>query len=391
MHDILIIGGGYAGVWATFGAARRFDLASHGATIALVSRVPHLVARPRLYEYGLATTDACLPLAPIFALVGAQLIEGDVVGIDAAARSVKLADGRTLHARAIVLAAGSRAIVPPIPGLADHAEGIDDADQAARLWARLATVEAKPPVIAVIGGGFTGIELAAELAGWRDVRSPGARILLIDKGPIATGYAGDARCVIEETLRRLGIQCRPGATVTSVEADCLHLADGGRTDCDVAVWTGGLRPSSLTDLIAAPKDSGGRVKVDHTLRIAGLDGWFAAGDVAAAPVEDGNFTTMSCQHALSSGAFSGHNAAATVLGTALLDYMPRPYVTCLDLGPAGALRTMGFDRKLVAHGSTAKPIKRAINRQIIVPPVQGGRVELLAAGAPERWMAAVST
>lgn len=386
MHDILIIGGGYAGLWAAFGATRQLDLAGREAEIALVTREPYLTARPRLYERDLAPAEARLPLAPMLQAIGAELITGEVTGIDAPARRVTLADGRALTARMIVLAAGSRAALPAIPGLAEHAEGIDDADQSSRLWRRLAAFEGKAPAVAVIGGGFTGLELATELAGWRDVKAADARIVLIDQGPIAAGYAGAARAVIEDALSSLGVQTRAGSAVAAVEPGGLRFADGDRLACDVAVWTGGLEPSPLNRLIAAPKNAIGRLKVDAALRVDGLDGWLAAGDVAAAGVEGGNTTTMSCQHALSSGAFAGHNAARLLLGEAPIDYTPRSYVTCLDLGAAGALLTQGFGRALVKSGAEAKALKMSINRQLIVPPVEGGRAALFAAAAPERWM-----
>lgn len=386
MFDILIIGGGYAGLWAAFGAARQIDLAGRTAKIGLVTREPYLTARPRLYERDLAAADARLPLLPALAAIGAELVTGEVVGIDAPARRVTLQSGRALAARVIVLAAGSHAARPPIPGLAEHAEGIDDADQAARLWRRLAGLEGKAAVVAVIGGGFTGLELATELAGWRDAKAPAARIVLIDQGPIAAGYAGAARAVIEEALTRLGVQSRAGGAVAAVEPGSVRFADGDRLACDVAVWTGGLTPSPLNRLIKVPKNAAGRLEVDRALRVDGLEGWLAAGDVAAARVEDGNETTMSCQHALSSGAFAGHNAARLLLGEAPIDYSPRPYVTCLDLGPAGALLTQGYHRALVKQGAEAKALKQSINRQLIVPPVQGGREALFAVAAPERWM-----
>lgn len=386
MYDILIIGGGYAGLWAAFGAARQLDLAGRKAAIALVTREPYLTARPRLYERDLAATEARLALRPMLQAIGAELVIGEVAGIDAPGRQVTLGDGRTLAGRVIVLAAGSRAAMPQIPGLAEHAEGIDDADQAARLWRRLATLEDAAPVVAVIGGGFTGIELATELAGWRDAKASDARIMLIDQDKIAAGYVGAARAAIEDALAKLGVQCRAGSAVAAVEPGCLHFRDGDRLSCDVAVWTGGLSPSPLNQLIAAPKNAAGRLKVDGALCVDGLEGWLAAGDVAAAPVEGGNTTTMSCQHALSSGAFAGHNAARLLLGEVPLPYTPRPYVTCLDLGPAGALLTRGFERELTMQGAEAKALKISINRELIVPPVAGGRPALLAAGALEHWM-----
>lgn len=365
MHDILIAGGGYAGVWAAFEAARQAEAAGRTLDIALVSRDPWLTARPRLYEHGLTQGAAQHALLPLMQAVGATLVQGEVTGIDRAARRLTLADGRVLRGRVLLLALGSRAKAPPFAG-AVH--GIDTWPEAEAFWA--AAKAARNPRIAVIGGGFTGIELALELAGWRDAEAPGAKVLLVDRVAPASGYGGEARTVILGALDRFGIEVIEGQGVAAAHPGALDLEDGRRLAVDLAVWTGGLEASPVI---------GERLAVDRHLRAG--DGVFAAGDVAAAPLEGGHSTVLSCQHALSTGAFAGHNAARSLLGQPLADYAPRPYVTCLDLGPAGAILTGGFERTLRMHGPEAKALKLNINRQVIAPPIAGGREALFAAAA----------
>jgi NADH dehydrogenase len=58
------------------------------------------------------------------------------------------------------------------------------------------------------------------------------------------------------------------------------------------------------------------------------------------------------------------------------------YVTVLDLGPAGAVYTEGWDRQVIASGAEAKATKRTINGRRIYPPLNGSRDEILAAAAP---------
>ncbi len=370
MHDILIAGGGYAGLWAAFGAARQAALSGRGLDIALVSRDPWLTARPRLYEHGLTQGEAQHALAPLLEAVGARLVQGEIAGIDRPARRLTLADGRVLEGRVLLLALGSRAKAPPFAG---SVQGIDTWPEAEAFWSALKALT--NPKVAVIGGGFTGIELALELAGWRDAEAPGASVLLVDRVAPASGYGGAARAVITGALRRFGIETVEGKGVAAVEPGALRLEDGSRLPADIAVWAGGLEPSAVI---------GERLGVDLQLRAG--EGVFAAGDVASAPLPGGHSTVLSCQHALSTGAFAGHNAARHLLGEPLMDYAPRPYVTCLDLGPAGAVLTGGFERELRLQGEEAKALKRSINRQLIVPPLAGGREALFATAA-----AAIST
>jgi NADH dehydrogenase len=77
---------------------------------------------------------------------------------------------------------------------------------------------------------------------------------------------------------------------------------------------------------------------------------------------------QSCQHAIPLGKTAGHNAAADLLDRPLTAFASTPYVTCVDLGAAGAVFTTGFERAVRHTGHTAKDIKRAINTVLIYPP-----------------------
>lgn len=129
-----------------------------------------------------------------------------------------------------------------------------------------------------------------------------------------------------------------------------------------------MQASPLTDRIPGSRDELGRLKLDPYLRVTGVPGVFAAGDTAAAELESGHWTMQSCQHAHAMGRLAGHNAAAEILGVSLAPFEPEPYVTCLDLGQAGAVLTVGWDRTVKLTGPPAKQLKRKIN-QMISPPV----------------------
>ena len=75
---------------------------------------------------------------------------------------------------------------------------------------------------------------------------------------------------------------------------------------------------------------------------------------------------------------AGYNAAADLLRAPLRDFTPGPYVTCLDLGTAGAIFTRGWGRRVMASGAAGKGVKQRIN-QHIHPPVDDSRKILAAA------------
>ncbi|MGH8519180.1 MAG: NAD(P)/FAD-dependent oxidoreductase, partial [Panacagrimonas sp.] len=132
------------------------------------------------------------------------------------------------------------------------------------------------------------------------------------------------------------------------------------------------------------RDSFGRLVVDRDLRVPAVAGVFATGDAAKAMIDDvGNHALMSCQHATRMGAFAGHNAAAELLGLPTRPYHQKAYVTCLDLGAAGALFTRGWERKVELVGAQAKKVKQEINTVWIYPP-RADRAVALASADPER-------
>ncbi|MGW0082188.1 FAD-dependent oxidoreductase [Streptomyces sp. NPDC003393] len=139
------------------------------------------------------------------------------------------------------------------------------------------------------------------------------------------------------------------------------LSDGEVIPTATVVWTAGMIASPLTQQIPGERDRLGRLTVDPQLRVVGVPDVYAAGDTAHAPAEDGHTTMQSCQHAQPMGKFAGHNMAAELLGNDLLPCTPDPYGTCLDLGPAGAVVTKGWDRDVVSTSEEAKALKRNIN------------------------------
>lgn len=396
MPRVLIVGSGFAGLWAALGAARRVDelgTAVDAVQITVVSAHPFHDIRVRNYETELA--GCRIPLAELLDPVGVDHIVAEVTEIDVEARKVTAQQGgRTVVVSydRLVLAAGSRVARPNIPGLAEFGFDVDTFDGASRLAAHLDTLAANPQVsgadtVVVVGAGLTGIETACELPTRLAAIFDGSltpKVLLVDHNPqVGSDMGASALPVIEAALSDNGVQVMTGVSVTAVGIGALTLSSGKAVPAATVVWCAGMRASPLTSQLPVPLDRFGRLPVDDYLRVEGVPAVFAAGDVAAARVDDGHLSVMSCQHGRPMGRYAGFNVIGDLLGLPMRALRIPWYVTVLDLGPAGAVYTEGWDREVVATGAVAKATKKTINTERIYPPLTGDRQALLAAAAPE--------
>ncbi len=396
MSDVIVIGSGFAGLWAALGAARRLDelaVPTGRVTITMLSAAPYHDIRVRNYEADLS--DCRIPLSAVLDPVGVRHVAATVTAIDPAGHTVT-ADGLAYRYDRLVLAAGSRVARPDIPGLRDFGFDVDTYDAAMQLDAHLRRLAAGPPTpasatVVVVGAGLTGIETACELPDrirailGANVRP---RVVLVDHNPRVGSDMGDsARPVIEAALARTGVQARTGTGVIAVGRDSVTLDSGEVIPAATVVWCAGMRANALTDQFGVPRDRLGRLPVDDYLRVTGVPDVFAAGDVAAARMDQEHLSVMSCQHGRPMGRFAGYNVISDLLGESMLALRIPWYVTVLDLGPGDAVYTEGWDRQVVATGAMAKATKSTINTQRIYPPLGasgvGERAGLLAAAAPQ--------
>ena len=394
---LVIIGVGFAGMYAALSAARLRDIqgiSPEDLEIALVAPEPTLVIRPRLYEAKPETLTA--PLLDVLNAIDVVYVQGSAETIDSKSRIVQIVTAKgarnTLPYDRLVVATGSRLFRPNIPGLAEHGFSVDQLDDAIALDRHLHGLADRPPsaardTVVVAGGGFTGIEAATEMpARLRAILGKDAtpRVIIVERNSsVAPDMGANPRPVIEEALRKVGVETRVGVGVASLDKSGVTLSSGEHIPCATVIWAAGIRAAPLTAQIPAERDNFGRLLVDRDLRVPSVAGVFATGDAARAACDDvGSYALMSCQHATRMGAFAGNNAAAELLGVPTKPYHQKAYVTCLDLGEAGAVFTRGWERKVEMVGDVAKKTKREINTVWIYPP-PAERAAALAAADPE--------
>jgi NADH:ubiquinone reductase (H+-translocating) len=388
MQDIVVAGGGFAGLWASLAAVRELELAGVAARVSLVSADPFLVLRPRLYERDPAQMR--VDLRPTLEPAGVRLVTAVVTGVDSVERRLLLADGSVPFDR-LVLATGSTLARPAIGG-AEYMFDIDTYAGAINLEQHLrdlgSALGQAARTIVILGGGFTGIELATELRSrlsslWGESEAWSARLLLVEAAEtVGPALGAGPRPAILAALAADRVEVRLNTRLRSLTPESALLSDGERIPTATVVLTTGIRASPLAATLAgAEHDALGRLKVDRMLRVEGVTNVFAAGDIAQVLADETHLALMSCQHALSMGRAVGRNVARDLLGLKLEAYAPPDYVTCLDLGGWGAIFTRGWDRTVQMTGAEAKALKRQINSARIYPP-HGERDQILAAVVP---------
>ncbi|MGI0132995.1 MAG: NAD(P)/FAD-dependent oxidoreductase [Thermoplasmata archaeon] len=382
----LILGAGYAGLTAAHEVYRR---ARGRISVRLVDRHPVHVLRTELYEVGKlaasGTRDAPW-LVPIRTVLGSSEIEfvtAEVDGIDLAGRIVR-AGGASLPFTYLVIALGSVAAFYHVDGAAEHTHRVYRFSEARRLaeairGLEVASARGPPgpgPRIAVVGGGSTGTEVAAEIAtaDWAKIAAPGSRpptvVLVCGALPflagLPDGLVGHARRI----LSKAGIAMDEGENVVAVAADHLTLAGGRTLPFDLCVWATGVRAPDAIASLPVDHGRGGRVKVTTTLEIPGHSGVFAIGDCAEIEDPVTHMTVpQTAQAALAEAPVAAANLVARFRAR---DPSPFVYRERGTIVAAGVGQAAGTVRRVTVWGSPAALLKSLVQKEYAIA-VEHGR------------------
>ncbi|AJC47002.1 NAD(P)/FAD-dependent oxidoreductase [Xanthomonas sacchari] len=306
MPHLIVVGGGFAGLWATRALART------PLRITLIDRRNHHLFQPLLYQVataGLSAPDIAAPLRQILRHQdNVEVRLGEVVDIDKQARQVRLADGQTLAYDYLLVATGATHAYFGHDDWAAHAPGLKTLDDALQLRRHLllaferAEAETDPAAraawlsFAIVGGGPTGVELAGTLAEiarhtlkheFRRIDPAEARVRLIEAGPrVLSSFPEHLSAKAQQQLEKLGVEVLTGVPVADIDAHGYRLGDAF-VPARTVVWAAGVAASPLAKTLQAPLDRSGRVQVQPDLSVPGHPELFVAGDLAAVQQADG--------------------------------------------------------------------------------------------------------
>ncbi|WP_093797134.1 NAD(P)/FAD-dependent oxidoreductase [Streptomyces sp. Wb2n-11] len=268
--DVVVIGGGYAGVMAANRLTQRDDV-----TVTLINPRSVFVPRLRLHQLVGGSHDAVVDYRQILA-EGVRLTVDTVTRIDTAERGVALASGGTVGYDYLIYAAGSGSTGLRVPGAAEFAHPVATLEAAQRLRSVVDAAHTTA-ALTVVGAGPTGIETAAELA------ERGRRVTLVCGGVLGPYLHPRARRTVAKRLARLGVTVLdgPDTKVTAVTRHAVHLGDGRELPSEVTVWTAGFGVPDLAARSGLSTDAMGRLLTDETLTSTADKRIVAAGDSAA--------------------------------------------------------------------------------------------------------------
>ena len=359
LPHVVIIGGGFAGLWA----ARA--LADAPVRITLLDRGNYHLFQPLLYQVataGLSAPDIAAPLRHILRKQeNVTVLMEEATVLDPATRKVMLANGDTVDFDYALLATGATHAYFGHDEWAEHAPGLksleDALDIRRRILSAFERAEASDDpeermallTFAIVGGGPTGVELAGTMAEiarhtmsheFRHIDPAHSRVMLLEAGPrVLSSFDPELSEKARLQLERLGVEVLTGTPVASIDSQGVRVGErhiAART----VLWAAGVAASPLARTLGVPLDRAGRVSVESDLSVPGHPHVFVAGDLASIQ-SDGRPVPGVAPAAKQMGKHVAKTIRARLAGEAATHFRYRDFGNLATIGRMAAVVQVG--------------------------------------------------
>ncbi|PSN20403.1 FAD-dependent oxidoreductase [filamentous cyanobacterium CCP5] len=339
---VCILGGGFGGLYTALRLSKLPWSKSETPEIVLVDQRDRFLFSPLLYELvsgELQTWEIAPPFEELLANTGIRFHQAAVQSIDLDGRNTTLSTGVDLAYDRLVIALGGETPMDMVPGATEHAIPFRDLEDAYQLKERLRVLEASDQDkirVAVVGGGYSGVELACKLAERLGERG---RVRLVERSDDILQTSPEFnRNAARKVLSDLGVWIDLDTTVESIGPDSFTLVYREQRDLlpvDIVLWTVGTRVNPVLDALPLPRNSRQQIRVDATLQVEGHPDLYAVGDLADCHDADGQQVPPTAQAALQQADYAGWNIWASLQDRPLLPFRYQHL---------GEMMTLGSDR-----------------------------------------------
>jgi demethylphylloquinone reductase len=359
---ICILGGGFGGLFTALRLSQLDWGKDSKPEIVLVDKSDRFLFIPLLYELltgELQTWEIAPPFAEILSNTGVRFCQGVVKEIDVEQQRVQLQDGPELSYDRLVLALGGDSPLDKVAGAGAYAFPFRTLTDAYRLEERLRTLEAAKNDkirIAIVGGGYCGVELACKLA---DRLKERGRLRIIEQSDqILKASPEFNRETARKVLEQKGVWLDLETSVEAITSDSISLVYKGQVDTipvDAVLWTVGMQGSAIVRNLPLKQNQRGQLTATSTLQAIDHPEIFVLGDLGDCRDGEGQQVPASAQAAYQQSDYAAWNIWASLTGRPLLPFKYQNLGEMLTLGTDNATYT-GMGVKL--EGELAYLIRR---------------------------------
>jgi NADH:ubiquinone reductase (H+-translocating) len=368
---IVIIGGGFGGLYATLALEKKLSRLNQKAEISLVSKDNFFLFTPMLHEVASSSIALQNIVTPLRKIVRkATVITSKVTAIDRGSREITLESAAGTHHQLgydyLVIAVGNTSNFYGIPGLEENAMTLKTLGDAITMRNSVISLlekseaecpdsdHAMPISVVIGGGGFAGTEtvgaihdlIIRSLPLYPKLRRAKVTVHLIEGGEkLLPELGSELGAYTAEALRNRSITLHLGWRISAATETTVTITQGETekvVNHNLLIWTGGVAAHPLVNALEAPQEKG-RVLVESTLHIPGDTSVWSLGDCAAVPQLGGGFCAPTAQHAIRQAETVAHNIVAEISHARLMPYTHRSIGALASIGErTGVARIFGF-------------------------------------------------